>query len=168
MTSNSQSPFWLSIGFCGGKLSFCASMGGNKKRPAGRPKNTVSEQLDITRLHLEWDACEEIRKSVLEGGGLIVEGKGEDIKAVLDNQMCLQPFITRMSLTQSRPMPSVDHLRLEVEALYLKNKRGQTPEDQPDVIAIAWRIRKLLTYLKWRSEDMKYLQCLVLFLISRN
>lgn len=138
-------------------------MGDNKKRPAGRPKNTVSEQLDITRLHLEWDACEEIRKSVLEGGGLIAEGKGEDIKAVLDNQMCLQPFITRMSLTQSRPMPSVDHLRLEVEALYLKNKRGQTPEDQPDVIAIAWRIRKLLTYLKMkvRRHEVSSVPCFI-------
>lgn len=31
MTSNSQSPFWLSIGFCGGKLSFCASHGWQQK-----------------------------------------------------------------------------------------------------------------------------------------
>ena len=120
------------------------------KKPAGRPKNLVSEVLDIARLHLEWDACEEIRARLREGGGLMVEGKGEDIKVVLDNVGPLQPLVTRMSLTQSRPMPSVESLRSEVEALYLKNKRGQTPEDQPDVIAIAWRIRKLLTYLKMK------------------
>lgn len=100
--------------------------------------------------HTEWDGCEDVRDRLRGGGGLLVDGKGEDIKVVLSNSSVLQPLVTRMSLCQSRPLPNVDALRDEVEQVYLKNKRGQTPEDQPDVIAISWKIRKLLTYLKMK------------------
>eukprot|EP00913_Durusdinium_trenchii_P012714 g11940.t1 len=41
----------------------------------------------------------------------------------------------------------------DVEAVYLKNKRGQTPEDQPNVIEISWKVRKLLTYLKMKDAS---------------
>ena len=120
------------------------------KKPCGRPKNVVSESLDLATLHTEWDGCEDVRDRLRGGGGLLVDGKGEDIKVVLSNSSVLQPLVTRMSLCQSRPLPNVDALRDEVEQVYLKNKRGQTPEDQPDVIAISWKIRKLLTYLKMK------------------
>ena len=55
-----------------------------------------------------------------------------------------------MSLLDSRPLPAVDALRDEVEAVFLKNKRGETPEDKPDVIDIGWQIRKMLTFLKMK------------------
>ena len=120
------------------------------KKPCGRPKNVVSESLDLATLHTEWDGCEDIRDRLRDGGGLLVDGKGEDINVVVSNSSVLQPLVTRMSLCQSRPLPNVDALRDQVEQVYLKNKRGQTPEDQPDVIAISWRLRKLLGYLKMK------------------
>lgn len=121
-----------------------------KSKPQGRPKNVVSETLDISGLSSDWDGSEDIRDRLRDGQGLLKDFKGESISAVVDNASVLQPIVTRMSLYQTRPLPNVDNLRDEVEAVYLKNKRGQTPEDQPNVIEISWKVRKLLTYLKMK------------------
>eukprot|EP00435_Cladocopium_sp_Y103_P012571 s702_g3.t1 len=123
----------------------------DKSKPSGRPKSETQETLDLRSLSLEWDANEEIRTRLREGGGLLVDCKGEDIQSILSNLAVLQPFITRMSLTTSRPLPLVETLRDEVEAIHLRNKRGSNPEDVPDVIAIGWKIRKMLTYVKMKE-----------------
>ena len=80
------------------------------------------------------------------------DGKTEDIPACVAASLVLQPLITRMSMTEHKPLPNVDKLRDEVEKVYLVNKRGQTPEDQPDVISASWRIRKLLGFLKMKCR----------------
>ena len=89
---------------------------------------------------LEWDGCEDIRDRLRNGGDLLVfagdKKVGDNIPSEVANASVLQPFITRMSLLDSRPLPAVDALRDEVEAVFLKNKRGETPEDKPDVIDI--------------------------------
>ena len=121
-----------------------------KKKPSGRPKSEKQELLDLKNLSMEWDANEEIRNRLREGSGLLVDGKGEDIPSIVANLGVLQPFITRMSLTTTRPLPLVETLRDEVEAIYLRNKRGSNPEDVPDVIGIGWKIRKMLTYVKMK------------------
>ena len=90
------------------------------------------------------------RERLRSGGNLLEGGLGEDIATTVANHDVLQPLIVRMSLTETRPLPVVDSLRDEVEALYLKSKRGQNPEDAPDVIGISWRIRKLLGFLKMK------------------
>lgn len=124
------------------------------KSGGGRPKKTSTETLDVKNIHLELDGSEEIRDRLRTGGDLLVipgEKKVVDnIPAVVANASVLQPFITRMSLLDSRPLPAVDGLRDEVEAIFLKNKRGETPEDRPDVINIGWQIRKMLTFLKMK------------------
>ena len=134
--------------FCGGEPHRFAMP--NAKKPAGRPKASVSETLDIRNLATEWDANDDIRERLREGGSLLAGGTGEDIPTTVSNHDVLQPIIVRMSLTESRPLPAVDTLRDEVEAIYLKCKRGQNPEDVPDVIAISWKIRKLLGFLKMK------------------
>ena len=80
------------------------------------------------------------------------QGKTEDIPACVAASYVLQPLITRICMAEHKPLPSVDKLRDEVEKVYLVNKRGQTPEDQPDVIAVSWRIRKLLGFLKMKCR----------------
>lgn len=125
-------------------------MVGQRKKPAGRPKLAMSETLDINGLATEWDSQEEVRVRLRAGKCLLAEGKGEDIAAVTGNLSVLQPLITRMGLTTTRPLPAVEGLRDEVEAIFLKNKRGNTPEDAPDVISISWRIRKLLGFVKMK------------------
>ena len=121
-----------------------------QNKPAGRPKASVSENLDIKKLSTEWDDNDVIRERLRSGGNLLEGGLGEDIATTVANHDVLQPLIVRMSLTETRPLPVVDSLRDEVEALYLKSKRGQNPEDAPDVIGISWRIRKLLGFLKMK------------------
>ena len=137
-------------------------------RMAGRPKRDKVEILDIKSIHLEWDQCEEIRNRLRDGIHLLTlpDGKnGEEIPSVTCSLHVLQPFITRTSLLETRPMPSIDALRDEVEAIYLRNKRGQTPEDQPDVIGMSWKIRKMLTFLKMkvRREEVSSAPCLIYF-----
>lgn len=124
------------------------------KSAGGRPKKTSTETLDVKNIHLEWDGCEDIRDRLRNGGGLLVfagdKKVGDNIPSEVASASVLQPFITRMSLLDSRPLPAVDGLRDEVEAVFLKNKRGETPEDKPDVIEIGWQIRKMLTFLKMK------------------
>ena len=124
--------------------------GSNNKRPTGRPKQTVTEAIDLKNLHVEWDSIEEIRDRIREGGDLLIPSKGESIPAILSNSSVLQPLITRMSLTQTKPLPIVEPLRDEVEAIFIKNKRAENRESVPDVVAASWKIRKLLTFLKMK------------------
>ena len=140
-------PFGLVI--CGVDLSGHPMKPANTKKQAGRPKLSSTEALDISGLHLEWDANPEIRNRLREGGPLM-EKVGEDIPSAVANVGLLQPMVTRMSLTETRPLPAVEALRDEVETIYLRNKRGSTPEDTPDVVALAWGIRKLLVFLKMK------------------
>ena len=134
---------WCWLGLIGSLIAMA-------KKPAGRPKNEVTEVLDVSNLHGEWDGEEEIRDRLRDGGELLVEGKGEDIPSVLSNVAVLQPILTRMSMTVSRPLPTVESLRDEVEAIYKKTKRGDNPENTTDVIKLSWKIRKYLTFIKMK------------------
>jgi hypothetical protein len=128
-------------------------MAGNcQKKAGGRPKLSSQAVLPIDGLHLEWDANKYIRDGLRAGEELLPDGKTEDIPACVAASLVLQPLITRMSMTEHKPLPNVDKLRDEVEKVYLVNKRGQTPEDQPDVISASWRIRKLLGFLKMKCR----------------
>ena len=153
---------YLSLAFFGSTSSIggVSNMEDQPKRQ-GRPKKQVCEVLPISKIHAEWDANDEIRDRLRAGGHLLAEGKGEDIKQVVTNIGVLQPFVTRMSLTMTRPMPLVDQLRDELEAVYMKAKRGQTAEDSPDIIGLSWRINKLLGFIKMkvRRKEVSNVPC---------
>ena len=123
----------------------------SKKKPAGRPKLASNEVLDIQNLYLDWNSSEELRDRLLDGKDLLDKDKGgEDIPTCVANLAVLQPLVTRMSLTTTRPLPAVEALRIEIENVYIKCKCGNNPEDQPDVAAICWRVRKLLGFVKMK------------------
>lgn len=119
-------------------------------KPAGRPKLDKIEILDLTNVHMDWDGQPEIRDKLRSGSELISPKGGEDIPSCTGFAQVLQPLVTRMSLTESRPVPAIEGLRVEIEAVYYKNKRGGNPEDVPDVVGMAWRIRKLLGFIKMK------------------
>ena len=124
-----------------------------KRKAGGRPRKSTNEVLKVDGLQGDWDANDEIRERLRKGKCFMDEGKGEvDIPASVANTAVLQPLLTRMSLTEIRPLPPVEDLRDQVEALYLKNKRGETPEDVPNIVALAWRIRKLLGFIKMKCR----------------
>lgn len=116
----------------------------------GRPKKSNPDPLDIANLHMDWDANHVIRDRLREGQQMLVGGQGEDIPTVVSNVDVLQPLIARMSLAPERPLPSIEHLRDEIERLYMKNKRGNTQEDMPNVVELSWRVRKLLVFTKMK------------------
>ena len=131
------------------KMTGCTS---SRKKPAGRPKNTTTEVLDIAKIHQDWDGCVELRDRVMDGGHLLVEPHEDNIPSSVANFLALQPFITRMSLSSTRPLPAIETLREEVECFYLKCKRGGTSADFPDVVQIAWKVRKMLGFIKMKAR----------------
>ena len=80
----------------------------HRRKPAGRPKSVMTENLDIGGMHNEWDGCEAIRTRLRNGEDLLVGKINEDIPSLVANIEILQPLITRMSLTATRPLPAVD------------------------------------------------------------
>ena len=133
-------------------LVYTLGMAEGNRKPAGRPKLGPQAILPIDGLHLEGDGNHDIRECLRGGQELMPEGKTEDISACVAASNVLQPLITRMSMAEHKPLPVVEKLRDEVEKVYLVNKRGQTHEDQPDVISASWRIRKLLGFLKMKCR----------------
>lgn len=132
-------------------VDLCGPMVMAPKRTSGRPKQPTTENLPISNLYLDWESVNEIRDRLLDGGSLLISDKGgEDIPTCVANTAVLQPLITRMSLLQTKPLPAVDPLRDEIEAVYQKCKRGNHQDDSPDVVAICWRIRKLLGFVKMK------------------
>lgn len=121
-----------------------------QSKPAGRPKKTNPDPLDISQLHMDWDGNHVIRDRLREGQQMLVGTGAEDIPTVVSNVDILQPVITRMSLAPERPLPSVERLRDEIERLYMKNKRGNTPEEMPNIVDLTWRVRKLLVFIKMK------------------
>ena len=119
-------------------------------KPPGRPKLPTNEVLDLTNLHLDWDNNPEIRERLLDAQDLVVGGGCDDIPTAKKNTPVLLPLLTRMSLTEHRPLPGVELLRDEIEAVYMRNKRGKTAEDVPDITRDGWRIRKLLGFVKMK------------------
>ena len=119
-------------------------------KPPGRPKLSTNEVLDLTNLHLDWDNNPEIRERLLDAQDLLVDDGCDDIPTAKNNTPVLHPLLTRMSLTEHRTLPGVESLRDEIEAVYMRNKRGKTQEDVPNIARDGWRIRKLLGFVKMK------------------
>ena len=110
---------------------------------------------DPAGLGLEWDGVESIRDRLRSGKSLVVPGtsKSNDgtIPECVTNQDVLVPVLTRL-LTSNLKLPSVPGLRPEVEIAYGKNNR--TP-DEATVDDDAWELRKLLRFVKRKSEPFR-------------
>ena len=134
-------------------------------KPPGRPKLSTNEVLNLTDLHLDWDDNPDIRQRLLDAQDLLDDGGFDDIPTAKKNAAVLLPLLTRMSLTEHRPLPGVESLRDEIEAVHMRNKRGKTQEDVPDIARDGWRIRKLLGFVKMkvRREEVSEVPLTCLF-----
>ena len=117
----------------------------------GRPIQP-RENLGIGNVADEWDAIQDLRDRLRNGGPLLhpKSAPGEDIPTCVHNKDLLQPFLTRMSLLRSRPVPAIEPLREEVESIYERSKRGK--QDGLEVVRVAWSIRKLLGFIKMKAR----------------
>ena len=130
-------------------------------RPKGRPRQPL-EKLDLERISEEWDSSELVRDRMRSSGYLMADSTTEDIGCCVKEQVVLWPFLTRMSLTRTRPVPAVDALRSEVQAFFLLCKRPASKDDEAEVFRLSWRIRKLLGFIKMkvRRQEVSNAPCL--------
>ena len=117
----------------------------------GRPKQP-KEVLCLNGVADEWDASETIRDRMRSSETFMDVSGSEDIVGCVKDECVLWPFLTRMSLLQTKPVPTVDALRAEVQALYEKCKRPAVAEDEANIIKISWRIRKLVGFVKMKTR----------------
>ena len=116
-------------------------------------KSDEKVMLDVSGVHLEWDAADDIRGRMREGQTLIhPECKNDDVQGCCRNSSILIPLLTRMAPVEGKPLPPVDPLRLEIDQLLIKNKRGNVPEETADLIKASWRIKKLCGFVKMKTR----------------
>ena len=68
--------------------------------------------MNVKDLAIEWDACEEVRDRLREGGPLLhpETGAGEDIKSCTLNKDLLVPMLLRMVKSPKKGHPPIDDL----------------------------------------------------------
>ena len=76
----------------------------------------------------------------------------EDIGTCVKNRDLLQPLLTRMGMVKTRPVPAIDNLRDQVEAVFTRNKRGAKDIEGPEIVRIAWHMRKLCGCVKMKAR----------------
>ena len=119
----------------------------NKRRESDPPLPT----LDVEGLWQEWDQSEDIRNRLREGDTFIhPEGKTDDVPGCCVNSSVLAPLLIRMSTIEGKPLPPVDPIRLEIDKLLTKNKRGNSPEEVIDVVKSSWRLKKMCGFIKMK------------------
>ena len=111
------------------------------------------ETLDVSGLAEEWDQCDDIRGRLRGGEGLIhAEANLEDVRGCSLNSSLLVPILTRMSLKESKPLPPITELRVEIENLFVKNKRVSSPEQLDEVVKASWRVKKFCGFVKMKTR----------------
>ena len=101
----------------------------------------------------EWDQCDDIRERLRDGGDLIhPEATSEDVKGCVLVASLLTPLLTRMFLKDSRPLPPIMDLRIQIEKLYVKNKRHTTPEQLSEIVKASWRVKKFCGFVKMKTR----------------
>ena len=135
----------------------------------GRTKsNSELPELDVTGICDEWDGYEDIRERMRQGQTFIhPEGTKDDVRSCTLNSSILVPLLTRMSTLDHKPLPGVEPLRLELEKLWLKNKRVNSPEECELVVKSSWRVKKLLGFVKMkvRREEVSSATCLYISIV---
>lgn len=85
------------------------------------------EVLDVKGLCEEWDACEEIRDRLRQGHTFLHPDTKDTVDGCCKNSAILVPILTRMAVLEFKSLPPVDPLRVEIDDLLVKNKRGNAP-----------------------------------------
>ncbi len=112
-----------------------------------------SEALDVSGLAEEWDQCDDIRTRLRDGEGLIhKDAVLEDVRGCVLSASLLVPVLTRMSLKESKPLPPITELRGEIETVFVKNKRVQSPELLEEVVKASWRVKKFCGFIKMKTR----------------
>lgn len=110
------------------------------------------EVLDISGISDEWDAEEEIRGRLRDGLPLCNPDAPDNVQECCAVSSVLIPILTRMAVSNTKPLPPIEVLRSEVETLMTKNKRGDSPELVQDVVKSAWRVKKLCGFVKMKAR----------------
>jgi len=116
-------------------------------------KKTGHGLMIVKDLAIEWDACEEVRDRLREGGPLLhpETGAGEDIKSCTLNKDLLAPMLLRMVKSPKKGHPPIDDLREEIATLMKKCKRVPEPGFE-DLQKLAWRLRHLVCFVKSKAR----------------
>lgn len=120
----------------------------NKKK-----KSSGNELMNVKNVAEEWDAYENVRARVREGGPLLhpESGEGEDIKTCVLNKEILTPMVLRMVHSPKKGHPPIDDLRDEVSKIFTMSKRVPLPSFD-DMQKLAWRIRHLVCFVKTKAR----------------
>ena len=136
---------------------FTAQVGGKFHWPMARnlrKKKTQPplEVLDVKGLCEEWDACEEIRDRLRQGHTFLHPDTKDTVDGCCKNSAILVPILTSMAVLEFKSLPPVDPLRVEIDDLLVKNKRGNAPEQENDVVKASWRVKKLCSFVKMKTR----------------
>ena len=109
----------------------------------------MTEKFETARLRDEWDASEQLRARIRAGNDLL-EGSLSDfsINRCVANLEVLSPVLLR-SVACGHKRPEVEGFREEIEAFLLMHQREATDSHVDDM---AWEVRKLLTFLKRKTQ----------------
>ena len=128
----------------------------------------ASKDVEICGLAKDWDAVPEIRTQLRQGGLLIHPETKKKIvvKTAALNRSVLEPILLKMSRFSAEandgkcsPLPGVEDIREEVNALMDMNKREV---DFETVDREAWTVKRFLAFikLKIRKREVSQEPCL--------
>ena len=114
--------------------------------------------------------CKKDEKDEKEGGTILAPGPTcQDISTSVKQKCFLEPLLSKMAVTEKRPVPGIDQLKDEIQTLLQMNKRG-TDFDWDDVAKAGWCLRKLCGFVKakCRRREVSTATRLTLKKHSRN
>lgn len=124
--------------------------------------------LDLETLSSEWDSDPTIRERMRDKVGMLHpdSSSGEDIPTCVLNKELLIPLLSRMSMTEKKPLPGIHDLLASVESLLTLHKRPPKPEDFDDNMALSWRIRFMLGFVKMKARRQEVSKVAWLFCLE--
>ena len=106
-------------------------------------------RFDAEGLKDDWDTNEVLRARLRSGGPLLTGSIGDfSVNRCVHNVEVLTPALVRSAACDHR-RPEVDHLREEIADLLQIHNRQPSESDIDDW---AWDLRKLITFLKRKSQ----------------
>ena len=118
-----------------------------------------TDHVDCSDLPKEWDGTETIRQRLRDGGKLVSQEKGKDVKIpkCSANYDVMVPILAQIG-AGSR-LAGIEDLRSAVSQVYSMNNRESSEDDVDDD---AWDIRDMVSFIKrkTRREEVSKEFCL--------